>query len=66
MYSKADERLAELLDGKDYLLPHYKLSTPVLAEEGAIPIAENCKLRFEVRNLSKFMKMKLKIAVRLV
>uniref|UniRef100_A0A1I8B687 CRAL-TRIO domain-containing protein n=1 Tax=Meloidogyne hapla TaxID=6305 RepID=A0A1I8B687_MELHA len=50
----------------NYLLPRFKMSTPLLAEEGAVPIKENGKLNFELRNLSRMMKMKLRIALRLI
>ena len=50
----------------EYLLPRLRMSTPLLAEEGTIPIREDAKLRLEVRNLSRMLKMKLKIALQLV
>lgn len=40
--------------------------TPVLTEEGLITIDENTKVIFEIKNLSKMMKMKLKIALMVI
>jgi len=53
-------------DGNDYLIPRLRMSTPFLAEEGAIAITENCNLRMEIKNTSKILRMKLKIALLLV
>nr|CAD2135632.1 unnamed protein product [Meloidogyne enterolobii] len=50
----------------NYLLPRFKMCSPLLAEEGAVLIKENGKLNFELRNLSRMMKMKLRIALRLI
>lgn len=36
--------------------------TPVLSEEGSIEIDEDTNVKFEIKNLSKVMKMRLKIA----
>jgi hypothetical protein len=51
------------LENSDFLLPKFKMVTPVLAEEGVISIDEDTNVIFEVKNLSKLMKMKLKIAI---
>uniref|UniRef100_A0A915M7C0 CRAL-TRIO domain-containing protein n=1 Tax=Meloidogyne javanica TaxID=6303 RepID=A0A915M7C0_MELJA len=50
----------------NYLLPRFKMCSPLLAEEGAVLIKENGKLNFELRNLSRMMKMKLRIALRII
>ena len=50
----------------NYLLPRFKMCSPILAEEGSIPINKTGKLKFEIRNLSRMMKMKLRIALRLI
>jgi hypothetical protein len=51
------------VENSDYLLPKFKMVTPVLSEEGSIPIDEDTKVTFEVKNLSKMRAMKLKIAI---
>ncbi|KAL3095330.1 hypothetical protein niasHS_007429 [Heterodera schachtii] len=50
----------------DYLLPHFRMSTPMLAEEGAVPVEKDMRIRVEVKNLSKLMKMKLRAAFLLI
>lgn len=50
----------------DYLLPRIKMCTPLLAEEGAIPICADGNLRLELKNASRIMRMKLRIALRLI
>jgi hypothetical protein len=42
------------------------MCSPILSEEGSIQIKENGKLKFEIKNLSRMMKMKLRIALRLI
>lgn len=54
------------LGQQGFLLPKFKMSTPVLSEEGMISIHEDGVVRWEIKNLSKMMKMKLKIAILLI
>uniref|UniRef100_A0A183CBA7 CRAL-TRIO domain-containing protein n=1 Tax=Globodera pallida TaxID=36090 RepID=A0A183CBA7_GLOPA len=53
-------------DEGEYLLPHFRMSTPMLAEEGSVPIAHDMRIRVEVKNLSKLMRMKLRAAFLLI
>lgn len=53
-------------NGKEYLLPRLRLSTPLLAEEGEAKISEDCEIAVEIKNLSKIMRMTLKIALKLI
>jgi hypothetical protein len=42
------------------------MSTPLLSEEGEIPIKDDGELRMEIKNLSRMLRMKLKIAIKLI
>ena len=42
------------------------MPTPVLPEEGSFYIKENGEIKLEIKNLSKMLKMKLKIALLIV
>jgi len=42
------------------------MSTPVLAEEGAIRLEHDGDVMLEIKNLSKMLKMKLEIAALLI
>uniref|UniRef100_A0A914Z4K3 CRAL-TRIO domain-containing protein n=1 Tax=Panagrolaimus superbus TaxID=310955 RepID=A0A914Z4K3_9BILA len=50
----------------EYLLPKFKATTPAISDEGIIEIKKDSELRFEMRNLSRLMKMKLKFAAMLI
>jgi hypothetical protein len=50
------------LGGKRLLLPRLRMSSPLLAEEGAIRLEHDGGVRLEIKNLSKMLKMKLEIA----
>ncbi|KAF7639624.1 CRAL-TRIO domain-containing protein [Meloidogyne graminicola] len=50
----------------NYLFPRLKMCSPILSEEGSILINEKGKLKFEIKNLSRMMKMKLKIALLII
>uniref|UniRef100_A0AC34F9C2 Uncharacterized protein n=1 Tax=Panagrolaimus sp. ES5 TaxID=591445 RepID=A0AC34F9C2_9BILA len=50
----------------EYLLPKFKATTPAISDEGIIEIKKDGELRFEMRNLSRLMKMKLKFAAMLI
>uniref|UniRef100_A0A7E4VVJ6 CRAL-TRIO domain-containing protein n=1 Tax=Panagrellus redivivus TaxID=6233 RepID=A0A7E4VVJ6_PANRE len=49
-----------------FLMPKFKTSTPVLADEGCIQLPTSGNIRFEMKNLSKMMKMKVKAAFHVV
>ncbi|CAD5216681.1 unnamed protein product [Bursaphelenchus okinawaensis] len=53
-------------DQSHFLHPRFKMITPVLAEEGIVMVLDDGKVTFEIKNLSKMMKMKLKIATQLM
>ncbi|KAI6176745.1 CRAL-TRIO domain-containing protein [Aphelenchoides bicaudatus] len=53
-------------EDSNLLLPKFKMVTPVLSEEGSVIIEENTDVTFEIKNLSKLMKMKLKLALILI
>uniref|UniRef100_A0AC35GXG0 CRAL-TRIO domain-containing protein n=1 Tax=Panagrolaimus sp. PS1159 TaxID=55785 RepID=A0AC35GXG0_9BILA len=50
----------------EYLLPKFKATTPEIPDEGVIEIKKDGELKFEMRNLSRLMKMKLKFAAMLI
>ena len=59
-------RSRPLADKREYAVPRFKMATPVLSEEGVVVAEEDCLLTLEIRNLSKMMKMKLRLATLLV
>lgn len=51
-----------ITEKSDYLLPKFKMVTPAVSEQGSILIDEDTNVIFQFKNLSKLMKLKLKIA----
>ena len=49
-----------------WILPKFRVSTPQLSDEGFVEIKEDGDISFEIKNLSKLMKMKLKFATQIV
>uniref|UniRef100_A0AC34Q5G4 CRAL-TRIO domain-containing protein n=1 Tax=Panagrolaimus sp. JU765 TaxID=591449 RepID=A0AC34Q5G4_9BILA len=48
------------------ILPKFRMSTPVLSDEGIVQVDQTGQIKFEIRNLSKLMKMKLKFAAQIL
>ncbi|KAI6234987.1 CRAL-TRIO domain-containing protein [Aphelenchoides besseyi] len=61
-----DFELKVTRNNTDFILPKFKMVTPVLSEEGSIDIDEDCTINFDFKNISKMMKMKLKFATKVV
>jgi hypothetical protein len=56
----------QFLEKQGILIPRLKMSSPVLPEEGSFYIKEDGEIKLEIKNLSKMLKMKLKIALLIV
>ena len=65
-FSNREFEITFVNSDEEYLLPKFRASTPAISDEGVIEIKKDTELRFEMRNLSRHMKMKLKFAAMLV
>uniref|UniRef100_A0A914EA08 CRAL-TRIO domain-containing protein n=1 Tax=Acrobeloides nanus TaxID=290746 RepID=A0A914EA08_9BILA len=65
-FASRDYEISCVHEKQGILIPRLKMSSPVVPEEGSFYIKEDGEIKLEITNLSKMLKMKLKIALLIV